>query len=323
MPSYSIACSECQATLKYQDDLFGKTLNCPRCQTEVTIPFPDVVAFEDDEPITMADVVEEESPSTASSTTTPAKVKKKKKKKPKKAGWEMPAISVEPIVWQGLFGVLGIGLFVLAIWYLARWPDAKRLDTSLWKEHVVAPYYKVQLPGTTKVETLNEGGLTMRLLGANPHKECTFGVAYSNIVPVGDEANIKALLNGACDGSAMRLGAMGAEETGRKVIKYKDYPGKQLTMKITQAKGQMICRYYLVKQRMYMAMVGGKGFHENHPDVVKFFDSLEITGDEPAKAEEKKEPEVPTNVSPAPTAGNEPPSKGSTAGEKKTDPDKK
>lgn len=302
MSSHSIACSQCQATLKYQDDLIGKTLNCPRCQTEVTIPFPDVVAFEDDELITMADVVEEESSAASATTASPAKVKKKKKKKPKKAGWEMPAIAVEPIVWQGLIGILGIGLFVLAIWYLARWPDAPLLEADLWKEHVIAPYFKVAMPGTTKKETQNQAGMSMQVFNAQPKKEAIFGIAYSSgWLPAGRiNDGVEAMLNDACNGSAANLEAMGAVEVGRQSIKLKNYPGKQLTMKISQAKGYMIMRAYMVGPRLYIAMVGGRGLHEKHPDVIKFFDSFEIT-EELAKAEEKKEPAAP------PATGNEPP----------------
>ncbi len=327
MSSHSIACAQCQATLKYQDDLFGKTLNCPRCQAEVTIPFPDVVAFEDDEPLTLADVIEEESSSAAPNTTaSPAKAKKKKKKKPKKAGWEMPAIAVEPIVWQGLFGILGIGLFVLAIWYLARWPDAPLLEAELWKEHVTAPYFKVSMPGTTKKETQNQAGMSMQVLNAQPKKEAIFGIAYSSgWLPAGRiNDGVETILNDACNGSAANLEAMGAVEVGRKSIKLKNFAGKQLTMKISQAKGYMIMRAYMVGPRLYIAMVGGRGLHEKHPDVVKFFDSFEIT-EEPAKAEEKKDPVAPTKESPPPATGNEPPAppplKGSTtSGEKKLDP---
>jgi hypothetical protein len=289
MTQYSLACEQCAATLKYQEDLFGKQVNCPRCQQAVTLPFPEVDAPEE-AVLTADDVVDDEEPLLAEilpdGSPAPArKLKKKKKKKPaKKQGWEMPAIAMEPIVWQGLFGVLGIGLLIGLIWFLSKWPDAPLLEAGLWNSHE-KPLYKVIMPGSTKTETQRQAGLTMHMLRSSPSKDATFGVATSEGSLPADRQNLSAdiLLNDACNGSAANLEAMGAVEVARKSITLQNFPGKQLTMKISQARGYMILRGYMVGSRLYMLVVGGKGLHEKHPDVVKFFESFQIL-EKPAEA---------------------------------------
>jgi len=285
MNTHSILCSQCQATLKYNEALFGKTLHCPRCQAQVSIPNPVADPFAD-EPAITAEVIEEPAdqlaaePATGSTISSTIKKKKKKKKaKKKKKGWEMPAIVLEPIVWQAFSCIMGIGVLVLAIYFLTRWPDAERFDQAMWKEHAVAPYYKVMLPGTVKHETQVQAGITMKMLLSQPLKEAVFGVAYSNgqLPPGRLQDGPEIMLTDACNGSAMNLEKMGATESSRKSIKLKDYPGKQLIMKVSEAKGYMIMRHYLVGPRLYSAIVGGRGLHEKHPDVVKFFNSFEIT----------------------------------------------
>jgi len=281
MNTYSMLCAQCQATLKYNDALFGKTLNCPRCRAQVTVPFPEVDPLAD-EPDMMAEVVDDytmQSPTEPANGDTITTLIKKKKKKKKAKGWEMPAITMEPIVWQGLSCIIGMGLVALAIYFLARWPDAEPLEQSLWREHVDAPYYKVMLPGTAKHETQQHFGVTMQLLQSQPGKEAVFGVAYSDgkLPPGRLRDGHEIILNDSCNGSVTNLEKMGATELSRKSIKLKDYPGKQVIMKISEAKGYMIMRHYLVGPRLYSAIVGGRGLHEKHPDVVKFFESFEIT----------------------------------------------
>lgn len=284
MNTHSMLCSQCQATLKYNEALFGKTLSCPRCQARVTIPFPEVDPLTN-EPDMIAEVVDEPTvqdapgPMNGSTISSQTKKKKKKKKTKKKKGWEMPAIVLEPIVWQALSCIIGIGLVVLAFYYLTRWPDAEQFDQAMWREHDVAPYFKVMLPGTAKHETQQHAGITMQLLQSQPLKEAVFGVAYSNgqLPPGRLQDGPEIMLTDACNGSAANLEKMGAVETSRKSIKLKGYPGKQLIMKVSEAKGYMIMRHYLVGPRLYSAIVGGRGLHEKHPNVVKFFESFDIT----------------------------------------------
>lgn len=279
---YSLTCTQCSATLKYSEEFFGKTVPCPRCQLPITVPFPEELAF-DDNPITADEVVEDEEPVLAEVMAEGApspnkpKTKKKKKKKTKKPGWTMPAIALEPIVWQGIFGVVGIAAFIGLIWFLMRWPDAETLDAGMWKTHE-KELYKIVLPGTVTTETQSQAGMTMYLLRAMPSKDAVFGVAVSDgRLPAERRAlGAEILLNDACNGSSANLEQMGAVEVARKSINLKDYPGKQLTMKIAQAKGYMLLRGYLVGTRLYILMVGGKGLHEKHPDVQNFFDSFQI-----------------------------------------------
>ena len=294
MSQYSLDCAQCAATLKYGEDLFGKMVNCPRCQTSVTIPFPEVAAFEEDVTLTADDMVEDDdAPVMAEvlpdgSTATVKKPKKKKKKKKKKQGWTMPAIVLEPVVWQLIAGVVGVVAFVAVFFFLTRWPDAPLLEAGLWKLHE-KPLYKVLLPGTVKTQVQNQAGVSMEMLQAMPSKDASFGVAVSDgRMPAGRlNDGAEAILNDACSGSAANLEQMGAVEVSRKSITLQNYPGKQLTMKISQAKGYMIMRGYLVGTRLYMVMVGGKGLHEKHPDVVKFFDSFVIL----EQVKEEKKPE--------------------------------
>jgi len=315
MSNYALSCHSCQATLKYNDALIGQTLSCPRCKTAVTLPAPGDLT-EDDEIITPVDVIEEETVSLANETqgsaiAKPLKKKKKKKKPAKKAGWEMPAIALEPIVWQGLFAILGIGLVIFAIYYLTRWPDAQAYEADLWRPHEVAPYLKVLLPGTVKNETQQVPGLSIRMSSTQPNKDAIFGVAYSDgrMAPGRLQVGSETILNDTCSGYAAFLENMGAVEESRQPIKHKDWPGKQLTMRVSEKKGYFLVRTYLVGTRLYFAIAGGRGLHEKHPDVVKFYDSFEITEVPDKPAEPQQQPPVNKDENPtsSPERKKEPP----------------
>lgn len=320
MSNYALSCHSCQATLKYNDALIGQTLSCPRCKTAVTLPAPGDLP-DDDEVITPADVIEEETVSLANETQgsaigKPLKKKKKKKKPAKKAGWEMPAIALEPIVWQGLFGILGIGLVIWAIYALTRWPDAQAFEAGMWKPLEVPPYLKVTMPGTVKQAVQQVPGLSLQMHSSQPVKESIFGVAYTDgrTAPGRMNAGPEIILNDTCSGYAKFLEDMGAVELSRKPITHKEWPGKQLTMKVSEKKGYFLVRTYLVGTRLYFAIAGGAGLHEEHPDVVKFFNSFEITEVLDKQPEAQQQPPVNQEQKPAPEVKKEPP-----AGNEKSD----
>jgi hypothetical protein len=179
-----------------------------------------------------------------------------------------------------------------------------------WKPLEVPNRFKVLFPGQPRRTTQPTFGLTLIAHAYEPNKDVFFGVTYSEgeLPPERRALPVETLLSDAYTGAVSNMANMGAKEVSHRSITLGPHPGKETKVWIKQVRGHAIVRIYLVHGRLYIVMLGGKGYDEGQPNVNRFLDSFEIldTGGPPPA------PQVnpPTKPAPGPMVGRPNPAAG-------------
>jgi hypothetical protein len=83
------------------------------------------------------------------------------------------------------------------------------------------------------------------------------------------------LLDEACETALREL--PNARQVNRTPVGLAEYPGREMVLDLGGTEAVMICRFYLVGDRMYELLVGGPGVKPGAKDANRFFDSFELT----------------------------------------------
>jgi hypothetical protein len=137
---------------------------------------------------------------------------------------------------------------------------------------------KVQLPGPPVFLNFEVAGQALRTVRVEPTPQSCFMVSYMpSALPVqGKSFSVDGLLNAGLDGSRDHVAKYGCHELYRKDVKLNSIRGKELVMTLPKTKGTFIVRGYFHEGRLFIVVVGGVGMLPDHPDIVKFLDSLQI-----------------------------------------------
>jgi hypothetical protein len=190
-------------------------------------------------------------------------------------------------------------------------PSEAKIDESAWKVVDVPKLCSVSMPGDAKRATQNIAGMdfVMYTLSIGKDAEYAFGYSNSQLPPQRRSLPVEQLLNDACNGSVENTKAMGTVEVSRTSIALGEFPGKSLVMDVPKGSGQMLTRIYIAHGRLYMLLVGGKGYSESSRNAQRFFDSFKIidTGPPPRKPTDKTVP--PKSLTPPVAEPPKPPAK--------------
>ena len=234
---------------------------------------------------------------------------KKRRKKKKSSGsgfWaNIPGIHLEPGLQKLLIGVVSgivlIIVMVVALRGMFRYRPAPEIPEGQWTAFNVPGRCKVKFPAAPKKQTQHVAGLEVIMYQAQHDKDSIFGLGYSEnrLPPERAALPQDRLLNDACDGSSANLKKMGCIESSRTNINLGPHRGKQLVMHVPAGGGYIISRNFVVNGRMYIAMCGGTGYDEHHPNVRRFLDSFDIIDDgAPPAVVQGPDAPIPGNVDP-------------------------
>ncbi len=142
--------------------------------------------------------------------------------------------------------------------------------------------FRVEMPGRPRKHQESAGTpvgkltVLFQIVGDDP----AYMVAYCDYPALVLNANTEHLFDLAIKGGIAGMAAKGAEGARviqQKSIHWKGFPGRHAEFDIP-GKGKAVVRCYLVRQRIYILMVGGAEVDDAAPDMRKFFDSFALTG---------------------------------------------
>jgi hypothetical protein len=166
-------------------------------------------------------------------------------------------------------------LAVLAISVLAQSTFAAQ--ARQWKEYRSAEGgFVVLLPGQpaldTKSTTTDAGPIQMHTF------MCTTENLYCSVVyydvPAGVRKSTDQLLDDTCNGFIQ--GAKLTEKAERRTIDLNGHPGRELIGESPDGSFLLMARYYLVKDRIYLVMVGSAISEASSPEIGRFLDSFRL-----------------------------------------------
>jgi hypothetical protein len=146
-----------------------------------------------------------------------------------------------------------------------------------WKEFRSAEGgFAILLPGQPSVETKNTttdlGPIAMRMF------TCTTDSLYCSVafydVPEGVRKSPDVMLEDMCNGFVQ--GAKLAEKAERRKISLGAHPGREIIGESADASFLLLARYYLVKNRVYLVMVGTAVDGASSPEVGRYLDSFRL-----------------------------------------------
>lgn len=152
------------------------------------------------------------------------------------------------------------------------------LDPNSWKEFKPArEKFSVKMPGEPKTraeEAKSPAGplnIRMGLVETKTFAFMLMWVDYPEAQIAGSDP--EKVLDGARDGALRN--SRGAKLDGETKIKLGEHPGRELHMDMA-GRGKMLVRIFLVKNRLYQTLVGGKDVTYDDKDVRTFVESLKL-----------------------------------------------
>lgn len=167
-------------------------------------------------------------------------------------------------------------LAVLAISALA--PTAGAAQGTQWKEFRSAEGGFVVLMPTqpaidTKSTSTDAGPIQMHTFMCTTQNRY-FSVVYYD-VPAGVQKTTDQLLDDTCNGFIS--GAKLTEKAERRAIDLNGHPGRELIGEAPDGSFLLMARYYLVRDRIYLVMVGSAISDASSPEIGRFLDSFRLT----------------------------------------------
>jgi len=147
-----------------------------------------------------------------------------------------------------------------------------------WKEFRSAEgHFAVLLPGQPAVDAkqtdTEAGPIQMHTF------MCTTNDLYCSVVyydvPAGVRKTTDQLLEDTCNGFIQ--GAKLTEKAERRAIDLNGNPGRELIGESPDGSFLLMARYYLVKDRIYLVMVGSAISEASSPEIGRFLDSFHLT----------------------------------------------
>jgi len=164
---------------------------------------------------------------------------------------------------------------VLAISALA--PASGAAQARQWKEYRSAEGgFTVLLPGQPALDTKSTntdlGPIVMHTFMCSTDNLYCSVVYYD--VPPGVHKSSDQLLEDTCNGFVQ--GAKLTEKAERRAIDIDGYPGRELIGESPDGTFLLMARYYHVKNRIYLVMVGSAIAEASSPEVGRFLDSFRL-----------------------------------------------
>lgn len=300
-------CPECDAPLRFADELAGQRVRCRACQTTFRVPDePD-----DDEDARGGYVRDEDrrkrpARSYADEDERPRRRhedddeyeerRRPRRRRETSGGGGGTAILVIAAVLVGLL-VVGGGVAGMAAWFLLRkapaagppivqqpWqppapqqPQQPAAPQQQWHTVQAAGRFTVQFPSPAQ-QSIEPGIAAVVMYKTDPTRDPFCGAGYSQQPLPAHRLQLPAdqLLEDACNGGVASARQKGGMEVRRTPVMLGNYPGRELVINIPQAKGKLISRFYLAKGSIYIVMVGGAGIEPDSEITRKVFDSFKI-----------------------------------------------
>ena len=165
----------------------------------------------------------------------------------------------------------------IAIAMLAVTTTSGSVQTGAWHEYASSSgRFKVSMPGEPSFAT----GTTETDLGpVTMHSQTlTTDQLYCSVVyydmPEGLKRSDGDLLAGLCNGFVS--GAKVRETANRKDVTLDGYAGRELEGESNDGTFRVVLRYYVVRPRIYMVMIGVPADDLGSPLVPKFLDSFKV-----------------------------------------------
>jgi hypothetical protein len=245
--SAAVVCPSCRERFDAAPARRGSVVRCPACGDPM--PAPDPAAME-------AEILAARRPGSP---------------RVRSWGWRF-ARRVGAVLLLGLLALIVLGAALEAQWQPFEPPGGR---------------CRVMMPGTTDdiTERVHDRqakddpiGHSYQLLRAFPQE--VYVVTFVDLPPGAGAAEL--LLDQACDTALQEL--PNARQTRRTPIGLARHPGREMVLDLIDNEAVMICRFYLVGDRMYELLVAGPGIKPGADSANKFFDSFELTEEPPAPA---------------------------------------
>lgn len=275
----TVNCPHCDAGLRWKESLAGERVRCAVCETAFRVPDEPKEAEEDRPRRRPRDEDEEDR--------RPARRERRddfdeEEERPRRRRSAESSFPVAGLIKFGIGSVVVIGLIVGVVFLIIKLAAAANAPPTIaadkWVPLQVPGKFSVILPGQANRQPIAAGPMQMVMYQCDPSKSLTTGVGYTEGVLPAERRALPAtrLLDDSCDGAAANLRQMGGRELGRSWIKLGNYPGREMVVRVPQGQGKMVFRVYLVRETLYMVMVGGKGIEPDGEIARKVFDSFKV-----------------------------------------------
>src|SRR5262249_38699306 len=157
-------------------------------------------------------------------------------------------------------------------------PDPVGPPPDDWKAFEGPNRVRAKMPGVP-VQNIQSvpGGLGLQIvMHSVSDQDSIYAVGWSEGQMPAERRALPAekILNDSCDGALATT--RGASESSRKSVQIGPHPGKMMVLRVPEGRGKVIMCYYFNEKvgRLYMALVGGKGFGESSKQVRWFLESF-------------------------------------------------
>jgi hypothetical protein len=299
-----IICPHCQASLKAPEEVLGRRVKCKKCEK----PFVAQVVEEEPEFIDDEPELLDDTPTKSRKSSRPQREEEEEESRPRRKRLrdeeeedEEPRPRVKKKKGKKkngsptlLYALVGGGILLLAgagvgSYFLFFNKDEKSKTASTsnseadsekfianWPELVENEgKYRIKFPSAYKNKPIppNLKGYAFEQKAPNPQ----MFVSCHAVIPQLEAANLTTdqILDKMSEGMMTSI-AKHDSDVQRKPINYRGIAGREFVMrpKDPKEKGTLVLRFFVIQERMIMAMGGGENMQENDPTIQGFLNSL-------------------------------------------------